>query len=233
MIDIGRTESFWDPDLQCKISQWFASGESAHLPRFVTFPAPSGLMSRLNRRVRHHLASKARRWRAMSLHNNYGVERLRRCISPYPLPLPLSTISDRKMVSNGRLQWCPPCVYIQIWRSRQQQWFYDGFLLCNGWQHPGKETRGQSLWTKFPDNATKRVRAKRSKPNVSGATTPLLSSAYATVDFQYSFATHGSMPLPLVSVLVLIHCGVELMNYLSSIAHHLSKPYSSLGVKGC
>jgi len=47
-----------------------------------------------------------------------------------------------------------------------------------------------------PD-ATKRVRAKRSKPGVSGSTTPLLGTMHTTVDFNSS-ADHGSMPLPLV-----------------------------------
>lgn len=49
-----------------------------------------------------------------------------------------------------------------------------------------------------PD-ATKRVRAKRSKPQVSGSTTPLLSNSHSAVDF-HPFAEHGSMPLPLASV---------------------------------
>ena len=47
-----------------------------------------------------------------------------------------------------------------------------------------------------PD-ATKRVRAKRSKTVVSGSTTPLLGAMHTTVDFDPS-GEHGSMPLPLV-----------------------------------
>jgi len=45
--------------------------------------------------------------------------------------------------------------------------------------------------------ATKRVRNKRSKPTMSGATTPLLGNTHSTVEF-HSIAEHGSMPLPLV-----------------------------------
>jgi len=45
-----------------------------------------------------------------------------------------------------------------------------------------------------PD-ATKRVRPKRSKPPVSGSSTPLLWTTHSTVDFN---PDHGSMPLPLV-----------------------------------
>ena len=87
----------------------------------------------------------------------------------------------------------------------------------------GKKREDNRSGRNSPDNATKRVRAKRSKPNVSGAVTPLLGSAYSAVDFQYSLVTHGSMPLPLMWVLVFISSDVELMNYLFSIAHHLSK----------
>lgn len=87
----------------------------------------------------------------------------------------------------------------------------------------GKKREDNRSGRNSPDNATKRVRAKRSKPNVSGAVTPLLGSAYTAVDFQYSLVTHGSMPLPLMWVLVFISSDVELVNYLFSIAHHLSK----------
>ncbi|KAL0570585.1 hypothetical protein V5O48_011368 [Marasmius crinis-equi] len=57
--------------------------------------------------------------------------------------------------------------------------------------------------TSLRNNATKRVRPKRSKknidktPGVSGATTPLLSESHRTVEF-HAFADHASLPLPLL-----------------------------------
>lgn len=50
-----------------------------------------------------------------------------------------------------------------------------------------------------PD-ATKRVRAKRSKQQLSGQTTPLLSGTYRSVEF-HPYADEASLPLPLVSVI--------------------------------
>lgn len=76
----------------------------------------------------------------------------------------------------------------------------------------GKKREDSRSGRDSPDNATKRVRAKRSKPNVSGPATPLMGSAYTAVDFQFSLATHGSMPLPLVSALVFIRSNVELID---------------------
>lgn len=50
-----------------------------------------------------------------------------------------------------------------------------------------------------PD-ATKRVRSKRSKQQLSGQATPLLSGTYRTVEF-HPFADQASLPLPLMSVM--------------------------------
>ncbi|KAG7092261.1 hypothetical protein E1B28_008625 [Marasmius oreades] len=47
------------------------------------------------------------------------------------------------------------------------------------------------------NNATKRVRPKRSKTKVSGATIPLLSESHRTVEF-HAFSEHASLPLPLL-----------------------------------
>lgn len=46
-------------------------------------------------------------------------------------------------------------------------------------------------------DATKRVRVKRSKTNISGATTPLLRDGHRTVDFDNAFPS-VSIPFPLV-----------------------------------
>lgn len=45
--------------------------------------------------------------------------------------------------------------------------------------------------------ATKRVRNKRSKPVLSGSTTPLLGNTHSVVEF-HPVPEHGSMPLPLM-----------------------------------
>jgi ion channel-forming bestrophin family protein len=49
-----------------------------------------------------------------------------------------------------------------------------------------------------PD-ATKRVRVKRSKQQISGPTTPLLGGTHRSVEF-HPYADEASLPLPLVSV---------------------------------
>jgi putative membrane protein len=49
-----------------------------------------------------------------------------------------------------------------------------------------------------PD-ATKRVRPKRSKQQISGPTTPLLGGTHRSVEF-HPYADEASLPLPLVSV---------------------------------
>lgn len=72
-----------------------------------------------------------------------------------------------------------------------------------------------------PD-ATKRVRAKRSKPGVSGSTTPLLETMHTRVDFNSS-ADHGSMPLPLVYVFMRSIFLLQTLKIICSIAHELSR----------
>jgi putative membrane protein len=48
-------------------------------------------------------------------------------------------------------------------------------------------------------DASKRIRVKRSKPQLSGQTTPLLAGTHRTVEF-HPFADEASLPLPLVFV---------------------------------
>lgn len=81
-----------------------------------------------------------------------------------------------------------------------------------------------------PD-ATKRVRAKRSKPKVSsGATTPLLGNTHSTVEF-HPFAEHGSIPLPLMFVICIFKYHYVLTGCTES--HTISPELSSSsGVKG-
>jgi Predicted membrane protein len=46
-------------------------------------------------------------------------------------------------------------------------------------------------------DASKRIRVKRSKPQISGQTTPLLSGTHRSVEF-HPYADEASLPLPLV-----------------------------------
>jgi putative membrane protein len=60
-----------------------------------------------------------------------------------------------------------------------------------------KNSRDGSRSGRASPDATKRVRAKRSKTIISGSTSPLLANAHSAVEF-HPLADHGSMPLPLV-----------------------------------
>jgi len=68
-----------------------------------------------------------------------------------------------------------------------------------------KNSRDGSRSGRTSPDATKRVRAKRSKTLVSGSTSPLLQNAHSAVDF-HPFADHGSIPLPLAIAHELSRC---------------------------
>ncbi|ESK92995.1 hypothetical protein Moror_8898 [Moniliophthora roreri MCA 2997] len=63
--------------------------------------------------------------------------------------------------------------------------------------HSDAPSGAASLESSFRSDATKRVRPKRSKNKISGATTPLLSDTHRTVEF-HAFADQASLPLPLL-----------------------------------
>jgi putative membrane protein len=79
------------------------------------------------------------------------------------------------------------------------------YAAIRGGDFRNRDGSGTRSGTMTPDtlnlksDPTKRVRAKRSKTNVSNDQTPLLSQSHRSIDF-HSYNEESSMPLPLMYV---------------------------------
>ena len=220
---LGRTESFWNPDLQCKISA-ICVWKTAHFFQ----------IRNISRSIWINVAHQPEGApppgiKGKTIASDITPQQLRRRkIEALYLALSFAFAASHYLREEDGLQWedykgvLPAFIY-KYDEANSHNDSMTASYSATADSTLGKKREDNRSGRNSPDNATKRVRPKRSKVDVSGAATPLLNSAYTVVDFRCSPATYSSMPLPLMWVFVFIYSGVELMDYLSSIAHHLSK----------
>lgn len=232
---MGGTESFWNPDLQCKISQYLRLEKRSSLQ-----------IRNLSRSIWINVAhqpegSPPPGIKGKTIASDVTAPQLRhRKIEALHLALSFAFATKHYLREEDGLHWGDYNGVLPAFIYKYDEADSNNDSMTASYSATADNTLGKvredcRSGRNSPDNATKRVRAKRSKPNVSGAVTPLLSSsAYTAVDFQHSLATHGSMPLPLVWVLVSNRSSVELMNIIySALRITFPEPYSNSGVKGC